>query len=39
MILTYLLQIGACIIHCFGVILTGHSNSSSVLMIKHHQMK
>ena len=39
MILAYLLQIGARKVHCFGVILTGQSNSSRVLMIKHHQMK
>ena len=30
----YMLQIGARITHCFGVILTGLSNSSRVLMIK-----
>ena len=37
MILTYMLPIGARTIHCFGVILTGHSISSMVVMIKNHQ--
>ena len=32
-----MLQIGARIIHCFGVILTGYYNYSRVLMNKHHQ--